>query len=104
MADHDASSEEVLKRTRARKPLSLFAYSLLFAAMFLVPALYVGSYLAIVVPGGTLRPPDEPGGLYTLRHYRFGGSAAESIFRPLEAADRQIRPKKWAMRQTYFTQ
>jgi hypothetical protein len=58
---------------------------LLLAILLLVlPVLYVGSYLALVVPDGSL-PSD----------YRWGGETAEKIFWPLMRIDRKVRPAEW---------
>jgi hypothetical protein len=55
--------------------------------LLVVPVLYVGSYLALVVPG--FRVP----GLNN--NYRVGGEYAERFFSPLEQIDRKLRPAAW---------
>jgi hypothetical protein len=58
--------------------------------LLLLPVLYVGSYLALVVPMGANFAWATPGGA-TLVHYRYGGLWAERFFWPLEQVDRKIR-------------
>ena len=61
-----------------------------------LPVLYVGSYFALVVPGGWSRQdPDLPFTAYTRPCYRWGGKAADIIFWPLEQIDRKVRPRAW---------
>jgi hypothetical protein len=66
------------------------------ATLLILPMLYVGSYLALVVPGGycnggrlnistTIRPPK----------YRAGDQLAKTVFWPLEQIDRKVRPGAW---------
>lgn len=63
---------------------------LLVTALLLIlpPALYVGSYCLLATTGYTN---------YGVRvgSYRYGGSAAEWFFRPLELTDRKLRPEQW---------
>jgi hypothetical protein len=63
--------------------------------LLLLPVLYVGSYLALVVPGywlpiGTLAMmrDDNP-------NYRYGGNHSAKFFWPLEQVDRKLRPGAW---------
>jgi hypothetical protein len=71
------------------------------AVLLLLPLLYVGSYLALVVPEGFRTAPYEgPGGLFAMidapiQHYRHGGRNAERFFWPLEHIDRRVRPGVW---------
>ena len=82
----DSSSLDYFMNNRA--PL-IFAIVLL-----LLPVLYVGSYLALVVPGdpwiresyGNQTPPVL---------YRLGGDRAEWFYCPLEQIDRKVRPCAW---------
>jgi len=69
------------------------AAPILAAILLLLPVLYVGSYLALVQPAGTIR-------LWagTAEHYRYGGSLAASVYWPLEQADRKLRPGAWSAR------
>ncbi|MEX2287244.1 MAG: hypothetical protein WD648_09155 [Planctomycetaceae bacterium] len=57
---------------------------------------YVAVYYALVNP---LEPSYFSGGSFTPlprdASYRIGGKFAESAFRPLESADRRIRPQYW---------
>jgi hypothetical protein len=61
--------------------------------LLLLPLLYVGSYLAMVVPSGDggIRIPGLAGDEY----YRFGGERAAWYFWPLEQIDRKVRPGAW---------
>jgi hypothetical protein len=74
--------------------------------LLLLPALYVGSYLALVVPKGATYEfvPMDPKLLvgvsevgFTLRkiHYRTGSGLAERLYWPLEQIDRKLRPGAW---------
>lgn len=70
--------------------------------LLLLPVLYAGSYLALVVPEGDLVtvPVDGPGYPFTqmlvgVRHYRMGGSRSQAFFWPLEQIDRKARPEAW---------
>jgi hypothetical protein len=56
----------------------------------LLPVLYVGSYLALVKPGGM----HLPGFVFT--HYRYGHRISERAFWPLEQIDRKVRPSVWS--------
>ncbi|WP_425615451.1 hypothetical protein NA78x_005371 [Anatilimnocola sp. NA78] len=62
--------------------------------VLLVPLLYVGSYLALVVPGQEYT--GGSGAVYRTSYYRYGGRWAERIFWPLEQIDRKVRPGAWA--------
>jgi hypothetical protein len=61
--------------------------------LLLLPLLYVGSYLALVVPGG----PMSTSGLKLKwpEVYRFGSPWTDCIFWPLEQVDRKVRPRAW---------
>jgi hypothetical protein len=70
--------------------------------LLLLPVLYVGSYLVLVVPSG--RPPASsvvasmfvsPGGVIKLSHYRAYPSVLAKFFWPLEQIDRKLRPNVW---------
>jgi hypothetical protein len=56
------------------------------AILLLLPVLYVGSYLALVVPNGR----DFILGARS-DHYRIGGKTAAALFSPLESIDRRLR-------------
>jgi hypothetical protein len=67
----------------------------LTVALLLLPALYVGSYWALVRPLAVLIPvPGDPGN-YDVRHYARGGAVAETLYWPLEQVDRRLRPAAW---------
>jgi hypothetical protein len=81
-----------------RTPLIL-AIILLF-----LPILYVGSYSALVVPGGLPKKiaiglnADGTTDYFTYQSsdtYRFGGKIAGRVFRPLEQIDQKLRPTAW---------
>jgi len=61
--------------TRSRAPL------IAAIVLLLLPILYGGSYLALVVPGAAMP-------------YR-GVEPARSFFWPLEQIDRKVRPAEW---------
>jgi hypothetical protein len=70
--------------------------------LLLLPALYVGSYLTLVVPKGTkatypIRDPSRPEirALHYPTHYRRGHYVSERLFWPLEQIDRKLRPRAW---------
>jgi hypothetical protein len=70
------------------------------AILLLLPVLYVGSYLAMVMPKGVLIPMgttrDGTRFFYlTEQHYRFAAPAACYVFWPLEQIDRKVRPGVW---------
>jgi hypothetical protein len=63
--------------------------------LLLLPVLYVGSYLAIVVPGGRwVEDRTDVSGIREQK-YRFGDKIAEAVFWPLEQIDRKMRPDAW---------
>jgi hypothetical protein len=68
--------------------------------LLVLPVLYVGSYLAMVVPGGTvveILAPHGPAGPFIpiLGSYRFANDTASKVFWPLEQIDRKLRPGAW---------
>jgi hypothetical protein len=90
------------------------------AVLLLLPVLYVGSYLALVVPGGFDATPPIPRGTVAvpttatelrrarfqtrsgvqqivIHRYRLGGRRAEWFFWPLEQIDRLLRPGAWEL-------
>lgn len=82
--------------TQSRAPL------IVAIVLLLLPVMYVGSYLALVVPRGTrarypINDPRQPGvrsvGYPT--HYRRGHHLSERLFWPLEQIDRKVRPGAW---------
>jgi hypothetical protein len=68
---------------------------ILAIVLLLLPVLYVGSYFALVVPGGWIR--SEPGftGVFRRVYYRWGVDSAHKVFWPLEQIDRKVRPRAW---------
>ncbi|WP_254513555.1 hypothetical protein [Anatilimnocola floriformis] len=72
--------------------------------LLLLPVIYIGSYLALVVPAGRTRPVqfrEADGELRTAlshfpdEHYRLSEHPCHEIFWPLEQIDQQIRPEAW---------
>jgi hypothetical protein len=66
--------------------------------LLLLPVLYIGSYLALVIPGGEVVVPAAvtlPFPHPVTRTYKLGGEWAEAVFWPLEQIDRMIRPSAW---------
>jgi hypothetical protein len=62
--------------------------------LLLMPALYVGSYLALVVRAPSmLRNTDNK--FEYVEGYRLGDDAARAFYRPLNGADRHLRPSYW---------
>lgn len=74
---------------------------ILAIVLLLLPVLYVGSYLALVVPGGVPRQGvGVVNGVVVSsishdNHYRVLRDQAEWFFWPLEQIDRKVRPKAW---------
>jgi hypothetical protein len=66
------------------------------AVLLLLQLLYVGSYLALVVPRGVWRSKGTGSSAAASRtstdRYRYGGSLADSFFWPLEQIDRGCGP------------
>jgi hypothetical protein len=87
-----------MRTTRSHAPI-------IAAVLLLLPVLYVGSYLAMVVPGGITERAStsyEMQGKVILyhsqTHYRAGEGVAtwaERIYWPLERMDRNLRPSAW---------
>jgi hypothetical protein len=64
------------------------------AILLLLSVLYVGSYLALVVPGSKPRSVND----FLARRgtpYRWGGKTSAKVFWPLEQIDRKVRPGAW---------
>jgi hypothetical protein len=61
--------------------------------LLLVPVLYVGSYLVLVVPSSP--PVTRMCIIHT--PYRFGYGYASLFFWPLEQIDRKARPDAWSL-------
>ena len=72
---------------------------LIFAiVLLLLPVLYLGSYLALVVPQG--QRIASPNASFSSRwevviYYRLGSEFISRIFWPLEQIDRRMRPVAW---------
>jgi len=64
------------------------------AVLLLLPLLYVGSYLSLVVPGGDYLEPTA-GAWADVRFYRAGEGLSEWFFWPLEQIDRMVRQERW---------
>jgi len=73
-----------------------YAAIILVVVLLLLPMLYVGSYLAVVVPQGYMNREFDTWGhaIEMDRYYRFVGWP-ETLFWPLEQFDRVIRPRFW---------
>ena len=64
--------------------------------LLLLPVLYVGSYLALVMPEGYFRTDPRRAGVYDIRvHYRWLDPRAGVAFWPLEQIDRKLRAWAW---------
>ncbi|QDU30820.1 hypothetical protein ETAA8_59690 [Anatilimnocola aggregata] len=62
--------------------------------LLILPVLYVGSYLALVLPDGERF--ELANSLQYLPTYRFGtASWAWRVYWPLERIDRRVRPEAW---------
>jgi hypothetical protein len=86
--------------TQSRAPL------IVAIALLLLPVLYVGSYLALVIPGSVCVLPNgteiREGQIsewdsynFTYKTYRTGGRRVELFFWPIEQVDRRLRPGSW---------
>jgi hypothetical protein len=74
--------------------------------LLLLPVLYVGSYLALVIPRGTF-VASPSGSTFTdfadgrgtrsadFVYFRWGSRVAQRFFWPLEQIDRKVRPGAW---------
>jgi hypothetical protein len=79
------------------------AAPIIVALLLILPVLYLGSYCALVVPGGiypTLHAYKDPGRVNQVIidsqvYYRSGGSFSAHFFWPLEQIDRKMRPHAW---------
>ena len=66
---------------------------ILAIVLLLLPVLYVGSYLALVVPGGRMVSLGYRNSFYV--HYRVDPEWPARVFWPLEQIDRKARPSAW---------
>jgi hypothetical protein len=80
--------------SEASDPKTHSAASIIAVSLLLLPLLYVGSYFAMVVPGGKWIPIDGIE-MPADSTYRFGGSWSSMAFWPLEQIDRKVRPSAW---------
>jgi hypothetical protein len=66
-------------------------------ALLILPSLYVGSYLALVIPKGkTVFVPANGTPYLRIDHYRVGNETwLPRLFWPLEQIDRKVRPGAW---------
>ncbi|QDU31237.1 hypothetical protein ETAA8_63900 [Anatilimnocola aggregata] len=69
----------------------------IIAGILLLAILYVGSYLALVVPEGhmVIGNVTSRGAIATPEHYRFGSQFFSIFFLPIEQLDRRMRPGAW---------
>jgi hypothetical protein len=77
------------------------AAPILAVVLLLLPVLYVGSYLALVVPGPRFIYSSVPSGympVETRDNYRFAHTATGLFFWPLEQIDRKVRQGAWERR------
>jgi hypothetical protein len=65
------------------------------AVLLLLPVLYVGSYLALVVPQGRMVMETKPNIHFKIYQYRFGGEFPHYFYWPLQQIDRKVRPAAW---------
>ena len=72
---------------------------IIVVVLLLLPVLYVGSYLALVVP------LMSPGGVYEFRYPLVEGTDAHiwlsKFYYPLERIDLTVRPDSWRWERTY---
>ncbi len=68
---------------------------ILAAILLLLPWLYVGSYLALVVPARGTIMRYVAGEWNYVHPYRYGGAWSAALFRPLEKMDRKLRAESW---------
>lgn len=89
-----------MRPTRSSTP------ALIAVLLLLLPVVYGGSYLALVVPGGIFIRDEEGryGVLFDRREgfvycriarYRAGSSICKRLYWPLEQLDRKLRPWAW---------
>ena len=76
------------------------APAVVVAFLLLLPLLYIGSYLVLVVPKGRLVPVVSQMGEQTVSgfavyRYRVGGHWLANAYLPLERIDRKLRPEIW---------
>jgi hypothetical protein len=70
------------------------AAPILAAILLLLPVLYVGSYLALVVPQGIWYDRDVVRWA-EIGHYRIDSEWPARCYWPLEQIDRKMRPGAW---------
>lgn len=67
------------------------------AVLLLLPALYAGSYLVLVLPGPGSLAMTSSGECKEQSNYRLGSEYCRSFYLPLEQIDRQVRPATWGL-------
>jgi hypothetical protein len=79
--------------------------AIIVIVLLLLPFLYIGAYLALVVPGGVsivayitleINAAPVPVDIRSDVHYRFAADRAAWFFWPLEQLDRAVRPGAWS--------
>ncbi len=81
-----------------RKNFAPFIVAL--AILVVPPVLYVGSYLALVTPGGVRI--QEPAGYVRVTSYRIDNRLLGQAFWPLEKIDRKVRPGEWRKQLVWY--
>jgi hypothetical protein len=71
------------------------AAPIIAAVILLLPVLYVGSYLALVVRRPMVMVSLTFPTQYSADYYRVGGDYADTFFWPLEQIDRRLQPEAW---------
>jgi hypothetical protein len=61
------------------------------ALLLALPILYVGTYVALVIPEGRIRN-NEP---FDMCYYRIDGGGVDTVFWPLQRLDKRLRPLRW---------
>lgn len=75
---------------------------ILAVVFLLLPAMYVGSYCALVIPGGRSVLKDENVNEFSFNpwervYYRAQPKRASILYWPLEQIDRRVRPNAWIL-------
>jgi hypothetical protein len=72
--------------------------TIILAVLAAMPLLYVGSYLLLVKAERPFNVALSGPGPFPIRKptYRLGGSFAATVFAPLHATDKQVRPQYWS--------
>jgi hypothetical protein len=67
----------------------------IIAAVLLLLLMYVGSFLALVTPGGYTKTISGVTTTISPQSYRWGEPGIARFFWPLEQIDRRVRRKAW---------